>query len=75
MDTIVIKDLEVFYRVGVSEEERAKPQRLLLTIELTRDFSAAAENDDLRATIDYHALTERLLLRLTFRGLPPRQLC
>src|SRR5262245_13743984 len=61
MDTIVIKDLEVFYRVGVSEEERAKPQRLLLTLELTRDFWAAAENDDLAGTIDYHAVTQRLV--------------
>jgi hypothetical protein len=29
MDKITISDLEVFYRVGVPEEERAEPQRLL----------------------------------------------
>ncbi len=61
MDTIIVKDLEVFCRVGVSEEERAQAQRLLITAEMARDFLAAAENDDLAATIDYHAVTERLL--------------
>ena len=61
MDTIIIEDLEVFYRVGVTDEEREQPQRLLITLELTRDFMAAAESDDLTATIDYHAVTQRLL--------------
>jgi FolB domain-containing protein len=60
-DQIVIQDLEVFYRVGVPEEERAGPQRLLLTVELERDFSAAARADDLAETIDYHRLSRRLL--------------
>jgi FolB domain-containing protein len=60
VDQITIKDLTVFYRVGVPDEERAKPQRLLLTIELEHDFTAAARNDDLTQTIDYHALTQRL---------------
>lgn len=60
MDTITICDLEVRYRVGVPDEERARPQRLLLTLELRRDFSAAAAADDLRTTIDYHALAEWL---------------
>ena len=31
MSKITIVDLEVFYRVGVTDEERAKPQRLLVT--------------------------------------------
>lgn len=60
MDVISIRDLEVHYRVGVPDEERAQPQRLLLTLELHRDFSAAAAADDLRATIDYHAVAEWL---------------
>jgi FolB domain-containing protein len=60
VDQITIKDLTVFYRVGVPDEERAKPQRLLLTIELEHDFTAAARHDDLTQTIDYHALTQRL---------------
>ncbi|HUD81948.1 MAG TPA: dihydroneopterin aldolase [Candidatus Saccharimonadales bacterium] len=61
MDRIVIKDLEVFYRVGVSEEERSAAQKLLLTIELDHSFDAAAKKDDLGATIDYYAVAQRLL--------------
>jgi len=61
MDKIIISDLEVFYRVGVPEEERATPQRLLISVEMTRDVSAAAAADDLATTIDYYAVTRRLL--------------
>ncbi|MBI4658327.1 MAG: dihydroneopterin aldolase [Verrucomicrobia bacterium] len=61
MDTIVIQDLEVFYRVGVPDDERAKPQRLLLRLELGGEFSAAAKTDELNRTIDYHAVSTRLL--------------
>jgi dihydroneopterin aldolase len=58
---ISIVDLEVFYRVGVPDAERAQPQRLLLTVEMEGDFSAAAKTDSLAATIDYFAVSQRLL--------------
>ncbi|MEO8425541.1 MAG: dihydroneopterin aldolase [Verrucomicrobiota bacterium] len=61
MDTITIKDLSVSYCVGVPDEERAKPQRLLLTVEMVLDFSCAAATDDLTLTIDYHAVSLKLL--------------
>lgn len=60
-DTITIADLEVYYRVGVPDEERAKPQRLLLTVEMETDFKYAAQTDDLSKTIDYYAVSRRLL--------------
>jgi FolB domain-containing protein len=60
-DTIIIRELEVWYCVGVPDEERAKPQRLLLTIEMSHDFSSAALSDDLAKTIDYYAVSQRLL--------------
>jgi FolB domain-containing protein len=59
--TISIVDLEVFYRVGVPEEERAKPQRLLLTTEMRFDFSTAAKTDSITDTIDYFTVSQRLL--------------
>ncbi|MGA2800932.1 MAG: dihydroneopterin aldolase [Verrucomicrobiota bacterium] len=61
MSKISIVDLEVFYRVGMPDEERAKPQRLLLTVEMDCDFSAAAKSDDIRDTVDYFAVSQRLL--------------
>ena len=61
MSHISIVDLEVFYRVGVPDAERAQPQRLLLTVEMETDFSAAAKSDSIADTIDYFAVTQRLL--------------
>jgi 7,8-dihydroneopterin aldolase/epimerase/oxygenase len=61
MDKITICDLEVFYHVGVTAEERAQPQRLLLTLEVAHDFSAAQASARLADTIDYAAITQRLL--------------
>lgn len=60
MDTLIITDLELHCRVGVPEAERATPQRLLLTLELELDCAAAAASDDLRQTVDYHALVQRV---------------
>jgi dihydroneopterin aldolase len=61
MSQISIIDLEVFYRVGVPDAERAQPQRLLLTIEMESDFSTAAKSDRIADTTDYFAVTHRLL--------------
>lgn len=59
--TISIVDLEVHYHVGVPDAERAAAQRLLLTLELEFDFTAAARSDDLAHTLDYYAICQRLL--------------
>ena len=61
MDKITISNLEVFYHVGVTDEERAKPQRLLITVEMSHDFESAVSADNLADTIDYYAVSQRLL--------------
>jgi FolB domain-containing protein len=61
MSKISVVDLEVFYRVGVPDAERAQPQRLLLTVEMESNFTAAAISDSIADTIDYFAVTQRLL--------------
>ena len=61
MSNISLVDLEVFYRVGVPDAERARPQRLLLSVVLESDFTAAAKSDGIADTIDYYAVTQRLL--------------
>ena len=61
MGKISIVDLEVFYRVGVPDAERARAQALQLTIEMESNFSAATKSDGIEDTIDYFAVTQRLL--------------
>ena len=61
MPQITITDLEVSFHVGVPDEERTKPQRLLLTIEMEHDIRAAAANDDIAATIDYFAVSHKII--------------
>ena len=61
MSKITIVDLEVYYCVGVTDEERAKPQRLLLTVDLNFDFSTAAVSDRIERTINYQTVADDLL--------------
>ena len=58
---ITITDLEVFYCVGVTDEERAKPQRLLITVDMAFDFSTAATSDRIEKTIDYQRVADKVL--------------
>ena len=61
MSRINIVDLEVFYHIGVTDEERTKPQRLLITVEMDFDFSTAALSDRLEKTINYFDVAQELL--------------
>ena len=60
MDKIIIEELEVCYRVGVPDKERAVPQKLLLTIVMEHDFTRAAATDAIKKTIDYDTVVKRL---------------
>jgi 7,8-dihydroneopterin aldolase/epimerase/oxygenase len=62
MSKITIVDLEVHYCVGVTDEERAKPQRLLVTVDMGFDFTSAAVSDRVEKTINYQAVAEDLLV-------------
>ena len=61
MSKITIVDLEGFWCVGVTEEELAKPQRLLLTVDMSLDFSSASVSDRVEKTINYQTVAEDLL--------------
>jgi FolB domain-containing protein len=60
VDTITIKDLAVLCRIGVPDEERAKPQRLLITVAMSGDFAKACVTDDVRDTINYFDVSRRI---------------
>jgi len=61
MSKITIVDLEVQYHVGVPDEERARPQKLLITVDMTYDFSSAAVTDRVTKTIDYFAVAQKII--------------
>jgi len=61
MSKITIVDLEVFYSVGITDEERSKPQRLLITVDMAYDFSTAAISDRIEKTINYWKVAQDLL--------------
>ena len=53
-DLIRICDLKVMVRLGVSEEERTRPQRIAISLELSvPDVTSAAVADDLSKAVDY----------------------
>ncbi|MDP6083825.1 MAG: dihydroneopterin aldolase [Verrucomicrobiota bacterium] len=57
-DRITIKDLEVRFHVGVPDEERAEPQKLLITIEMTHDLGPSGATDNLAETINYYTVCQ-----------------
>jgi dihydroneopterin aldolase len=61
MSKMSIVDLEVAYSVGVTDEERAKPQRLLITVEMGADFTSAVVSDRIEKTINYYDVAQDVL--------------
>ena len=61
MSKITIVELEVFYHVGVSEQERAAAQRLLVTADMTYDFASASVSDRIEKTINYHDVAQDVM--------------
>jgi dihydroneopterin aldolase len=61
MSQISIVDLEVHFHIGVPQKERARPQRLLISVEMSCDFSAAAATDRVNQTINYFTVAQKIL--------------
>ncbi|SDO21098.1 dihydroneopterin aldolase [Vreelandella arcis] len=60
MDHIFIEALEVDTVIGVYEWERTIHQSLRLDLILATDIRSAAATDDLRLTLDYAAICQRI---------------
>jgi 7,8-dihydroneopterin aldolase/epimerase/oxygenase len=71
MDKIIIKDLEVDAHIGVTESERARPQRLLVTAELELDLAEAGHTDSEASTTPYDVVADMIRKTVTER---PRKL-
>ena len=59
-DTIHLSGLKVPAWIGVPAEERAHPQSLVISLELTPTRGLSGLGDDLSQTIDYVAVAERV---------------
>lgn len=55
-DTIHIEELELSARIGVPEEERAKPQRLTVSITMWPSSDFDQLRDELAKTVNYAAV-------------------
>lgn len=59
-DRIIVRGLRVSAHVGVGDEERSRPQVLLVGVEVWRSLSRAAQSDEVADTIDYGVLVQDL---------------
>ena len=58
MDKIHLREIACEAHIGVTEEERAVAQSILLDLILHLDLEPAAQTDDLQQTVDYRQLVE-----------------
>jgi dihydroneopterin aldolase len=60
-DLIRIVDLEIFAHIGVPDEERREPQRLLISLEMScASFSHAAGTDNVAWTVNYYDVVQHV---------------
>lgn len=57
---ITIKGLELDVHVGVYDEERSIPQKIIVDVEIYTDITKACETDDIGMALDYMPLVERV---------------
>jgi dihydroneopterin aldolase len=56
MDRISLREVRLQVLLGVSDEERSRPQEVLLDLEMDFDTSRAGASDLLTDTVDYSAV-------------------
>ena len=61
MDIIFIRELRIDTVIGVYDWERQVRQTVVLDLEMATDITAAAGDDALEYTLDYAAISARLL--------------
>ncbi|MSR20840.1 MAG: dihydroneopterin aldolase [Gemmatimonadetes bacterium] len=58
VDRIILPEMPLRARVGVSAEERASEQEIFVDVELGLDLRPAGTSDDFGLTVDYEAVCE-----------------
>jgi 7,8-dihydroneopterin aldolase/epimerase/oxygenase len=60
MDIIFIEDLRVSTWIGIYPREKAMPQTVEMTLQIGASTAPAGNSDDIRDTIDYAVVVQRL---------------
>ncbi len=61
MDIIFVQDLKIDTIIGIYDWERETRQTISLDLEIAFDIRKAAETDDIAHTLDYKAVSKRLI--------------
>jgi 7,8-dihydroneopterin aldolase/epimerase/oxygenase len=61
MDIIFLGGLEIQAIIGIFDWERETKQTVVLDIEMAYDIQKAAETDDIQHTLDYKAVSKRII--------------
>jgi dihydroneopterin aldolase len=61
MDIVFIKDLQIETIIGIYDWERETRQTIHLDLEMAFDIRKAAVSDDIADTLDYKAVSKRLI--------------
>ena len=61
MDIIFLNDLKIDTIIGIYDWERETRQTISLDLEMAADISEAAKTDDINKTLDYKAVSKRLI--------------
>lgn len=61
MDIIFLGGLQIETIIGIYDWERTTKQTIILDIEMAFDIRKAAETDDIQYTLDYKAVSKRII--------------
>ncbi|HLN89619.1 MAG TPA: dihydroneopterin aldolase [Candidatus Binatia bacterium] len=64
-DKVFIKNLVLPCTIGVTKEERKEKQNIIVDIEIFCDLSQAGATDDLKKSIDYAEIQEKVTAAIT----------
>ena len=67
MDRIEIRELEVECIIGVHEQERHRPQRVVMDVELAAELAEAGRDGQLAKTCDYDVVAREITDLVRFR--------
>ena len=67
MDIIFLEELRIATWIGIDPREKAMPQTIELSLQIGVSTASAGATDDIRDTVDYAVVVERLKAELAAR--------